>query len=333
MASAWGLPGSYDPQRKLMYWGVANPRPHTRMKRHGGDPDGTARSAPADLYSNSTIALGLDGKLSWYYQHLPGDDWDSDFTHERMLLRTSINPDSNDVKWINPKAPRGQQRDVIVSVGEPGGLWVLDRDSGQFLWASPFPQDTPYFVVSKVDIETGKTYINWDQVIKGEGDKHIVCFQNTRTYPSIAYHPGNNSLYIPYTKLCTERAGAMKTENGATSKNIPMPGADPKTLAGIAKVNLSTGHVQQFYTAPETGTGAVLATAGDLIFYGDQNRRFRAFDSESGKILWETILAGAIENSTITYAIQGKQYVAVMTGDGSRSAPENQTAVYVFALP
>src|SRR5262249_46058336 len=193
--------------------------------------------------------------------------------------------------------------------------------------------DTPYFVISKVDVETGKTFINWDQVIKANGEKHTVCFQNTRTYPSIAYHPGNNSLYIPYVELCTERTGDLKSENGAISKNIPIPGSDPKTIGGIAKVNLSTGHVQQLYTAPAGGSGAVLATAGNLIFWGDQNRRFRAFDADSGTILWETILGGAIENSTITYAVQGKQYIAVMTGDGSHNAPDNHTAIYVFALP
>ena len=73
LASPWGLPGSYDPVRRLVYWGIANPTPYTRLKRHGS-PDGTSRSAPADPYSNSTVAIDIDtGKLAWYYQHLPGD--------------------------------------------------------------------------------------------------------------------------------------------------------------------------------------------------------------------------------------------------------------------
>jgi alcohol dehydrogenase (cytochrome c) len=86
MASTWGLPGTYDPVRKLVYWGVANPMPDQRSARHDGNPDAVSRSAPADLYSNSTVALDpATGKLSWYYQHLPADDWDSDYTHEREL--------------------------------------------------------------------------------------------------------------------------------------------------------------------------------------------------------------------------------------------------------
>ncbi|HWK54346.1 MAG TPA: PQQ-binding-like beta-propeller repeat protein, partial [Hyphomicrobiales bacterium] len=91
-ASTWGLPGSYDPVRKLLYWGVANPMPDQRAARHG-DALGTALATPADLYSNSTLALDpATGKLAWYYQHLPGDDWDLDATHERVLLNTVVTP-------------------------------------------------------------------------------------------------------------------------------------------------------------------------------------------------------------------------------------------------
>jgi len=86
LAATWGLPGSYDAEKNLIYWGVANPMPDLRMDRHG-DADATGRAAPADLYSNSTIALNPDnGQLQWYYQHLPGDDADLDHTHERTLL-------------------------------------------------------------------------------------------------------------------------------------------------------------------------------------------------------------------------------------------------------
>src|SRR5579871_5480403 len=77
LASTWGLPGTYDPVRKLIYWGIANPMPDQRSARHNGDPDAVSRTAPADLYSNSTVALDPEtGKLKWYYQHLPGDDWE-----------------------------------------------------------------------------------------------------------------------------------------------------------------------------------------------------------------------------------------------------------------
>ena len=102
-ASTWALPGGYDPTRRLIYWGVANPTPNTRANRHGGNSNAIPTESPADLYSNSTIALDPDtGKLKWYYQHLPGDDWDEDYPNERTLLRTALNPDPKFVKWINP---------------------------------------------------------------------------------------------------------------------------------------------------------------------------------------------------------------------------------------
>ncbi len=190
-ASPWGLGGSYDPVRKTTYWGVANPTPYTRAARHGGNVEAVSKTAPADLYSNSTVALNMDtGKLSWYYQHLPGDDWDQDYTNERILLRTKVNPDPRFVKWINPDIPRNQERDIVVNVGEGGGLFALDRTSGQFLWANPFPYDDPNFLISNIDVKTGKTTINWDVVLKQPGERHVICAYNTKSYWPMSYHPG-----------------------------------------------------------------------------------------------------------------------------------------------
>ena len=89
----------------------------------------------------------------------------------------------------------------------------------------------------------------------------------------------------------------------------------------------------------------MLATAGNLLFWGDIDRRFRAFDADTGAILWETIVGGVIQNSTITYAVEGRQYVAILTGDGASGTsgpigvvktltpPRGHNAIYVFALP
>jgi alcohol dehydrogenase (cytochrome c) len=346
VASSWGLPGSYDPVRKTLYWAVANPKPYTRMKRHGGDAGGTAQAAPADLYSNSTLALDIEtGKLVWYYQHLPGDDWDLDHIHERTLLRTTISPDPAAVKWINPNIPRGEERDVVASVGEAGGIWLLDRATGQFLWAMPFPYDVPQFHLSGIDVDTGRTHINWNSVMKKDGDRILVCFHNTRGYWSTAYHPGKHALYIPYHDACLDMTANEKNPQGWGPRRAVMrPGIDPKTYSAIAKVDLSTGKIERIHSQADPGNGSALVTAGDLLFWGDTNRRFRAFDADTGKILWEAILGGVIQMSTISYAVDGRQYVAVMTGDGqSATANPIQVArtktvrghneIYVFALP
>jgi alcohol dehydrogenase (cytochrome c) len=344
-ASTWGLPGSYDPVRKLIYWATANPQPYTRLMRHGSAED-IPQMAPADLYSNSTLALdAATGKLAWYYQHLPGDDWDADHTHERILARTAINPDPDKVKWINPAIPRGEVRDVVISVGEAGGFWVLDRATGEFLWAMPFPVDTPDFNIAGIDVETGRTIINWDKVFKKDGDSVLTCFHNTKSYWPVAYHPGLNSLYIPYHDYCLEMTADMSNPNGYSLRSGRVrPGVELDQAHVFAKLNLGTGEITKFHVSAVPANGAVLATAGDVVFWGDMDRRFRAFDAESGKKLWETLLGGIIQMSTVTYAVDGKQYIAVMTGDGNSATrnpvdlaeltvPRGHNAIYVFALP
>jgi PQQ-dependent dehydrogenase (methanol/ethanol family) len=343
MASTWGLPGTYDPVRNLTYWGIANPMPDQRTLRHDGNADAVARSAPSDLYSNSTVALDPNtGKLAWYYQHLPGDDWDSDYTHERTLLRTRFNPDPKFVKWINPDVKRGEPHDVAVTVGEAGGIFTLDRGTGQFLWATPFPFDDPKFVISSIDPKTGKTSINWDLVFKEPGEHHVICYWNTRSYWPTAYNPANNSLYVSYIDNCRDLTIAGPSGRGAWHV-VPRPGSDPNALTGLAKINLETGETLRFDIGRAPGNGGMLATAGELVFHGDMSRRFRAFDADTGKMLWETILGGNISVSTITYAVNGTQYVCVMTGDNLKvpelaaevpelKTPRGHNAIYVFSL-
>jgi alcohol dehydrogenase (cytochrome c) len=344
MASTWGLPGTYDPVRNLTYWGIANPMPDQRIERHDGNAEAVSRTAPSDLYSNSTVALDPNtGKLAWYYQHLPGDDWDSDYTHERTLLRTRFNPDPKLVKWINPDVKRAEYHDVAVTVGEAGGIFELDRGTGQFLWATPFPFDDANFVISSIDAKTGRTSLNWDIVFKQPGEHHVICYWNTRSYWPTAYNPANNSLYVSYIDNCRDLTIGGPAGRGGWHV-VPRPGGDPNALTGLAKINLETGETLRFDTGRAPGNGGMLATAGEVIFHGDMSRRFRAFDANSGKMLWETILGGNISVSTITYAVSGKQYVCVMTGDNLKvpelaaevpelKTPRGHNAIYVFALP
>ncbi len=344
LASTWGLPGSYDPVRKMLYWGVANPMPDQRMSRHDGKADAVSRTAPSDLYSNSTIALDpATGKLAWYYQHLPADDWDSDYTHERTLVHVKFNPDPKFVKWINPDIRKGSEHDVTVNIGEAGGVYMLDRSDGKFLWAMPFPFDDPHSVISNIDVKTGKTEINWDNVFKAPGEHHVICYWNTRSYWPTAYSPTTNSLYTSYIDNCRDLTIAGPAGRGEWHV-VQRPGGDPKALTGLAKINLETGEILRFDVGRAPGNGAMLATAGDLVFHGDMSQRFRAFDAANGKMLWETTLGGNISVSTITYLAGGKQYVCVMTGDNLKvpelsaevpelNVPKGHNAVYVFALP
>jgi hypothetical protein len=137
---------------------------------------------------------------------------------------------------------------------------------------------------------------------------------------------------------------AVSGGRGEKRTPVPQPGSDPNKLTGLAKINLSTGEILRFHEGRSPSNGAMLTTAGDLVFHGDMNRRFDAFDAYTGKQLWEGIVGGHVSVSTISYGVQGKQYVAVLTGDGGLDGtllaetpelktPKGSNAIFVFALP
>jgi alcohol dehydrogenase (cytochrome c) len=341
MAGPRGLPGSYDTKSKVLYWGIANPNPWSRVTRHGR-ADAVSQSAPANLYSNSTVALDVQtGKLVWYYQELPGDDWDADHNHERILVHTRVNPDPRYVKWISSTLTPGAERDMVVTVAEGGGMFAVDQGTGEFLWARPFPYDDPNINMNDIDLKTGKTHINYDKVFQKNGDSIIGCYHNTRGLWAIAYHPGRNALYVPFQDQCV----AMTLKG--PRKGIMRPGSDPKKYMNLGKLDLTTGELKVLYSQPQASSGSALVTEGDLVFWGDQNRRLRAFDAEDGKVLWEGIVGGMVMTSTISYAVNGKQYVMVFTGEGQSvsagplgltrttmtAAVRGHNAIFVFALP
>jgi PQQ-dependent dehydrogenase (methanol/ethanol family) len=347
-AGPWGLPGSYDPKRKIVYWGVANPNPYTRLTRHGR-ADAVSFTSPANLYSNSTIALDVEtGKLVWYYQELPGDDWDADHNHERILTRMRLNPDPRFVKWINPAITPGEERDVIVTVAEGGGMFVIDQNNGQFLWSRPFPYDDPNINMNQIDVKTGQTRVNTEKLFWKDGDTIIGCYHNTRGLWEIAYHPGKNSLYIPFQDQCLKMTANTKAKTGwGPRSGVMRPGSDPNKYMNMGKLDLTTGELKVLYSQPQASASSALVTAGDLVFWGDQNRRLRALDADDGKVLWEAVVGGMVMNSMITYAVDGKQYVMVFTGEGQsvsagplgltqKSMPRavrGHNSVFVFALP
>jgi len=347
-AGPWGLPGSYDPVRKIVYWGVANPNPYTRFKRHGSY-DAVPLTSPAELYSNSTVALNVEtGQLVWYFQELPGDDWDADHNHERILVRTRVSPDPRFVKWINPALTPGAEQDVVITVAEGGGMFAVAQATGQFLWARPFPYDDPNINMTVVDVKTGRTGVNPDKLFKKDGDTILGCYHNTRGLWQIAYHPGKNSLYVPFHDQCLSMQAVNSSQTGYGRRTgVLRPGSDPNAYMGIAKIDIATGEMRVIYSQPQPTNGSALTTAGDLVFFGDLNRRLRALDADSGKVLWETVVGGIIVNSTISYAVNGKQYIMVYTGaaQSATTGPLGLTgnvmpapvlghnAIYVFALP
>jgi len=347
-AGAWGQVGSYDPNRKVLYWSVANPNPYTRLTRHGA-ADAVPITAPVDLFSNSTVALDVNtGKLNWYYQELPGDDWDADHNHERHLIRTRVSPDPKFVKWINPAIKSGEEHDIVLTAAEGGGMFALEQATGQFLWARPFPYDDPNLNMNAIDVRTGKTSVNFAKVFKKDGDQIIGCYHNTRAIMQTSYSPQNNSLYVPFHDQCLSMKADVESPTGYGPRfGVIRPGSDPNKYMNIGKVNASTGEMKVIYSQPQGTNGSLVTTASGLVFFGDLNRRLRALDAEDGKVLWESVVGGMVMMSTITYSVNGKQYVMVFTGEGQSvtgnvltltkavmPAPvHGASGIYVFALP
>ena len=193
---------------------------------------------PRRLSFTATRRVALDiktGKLVWYYQHLPGDDWDSDHIHERTLVHTKVSPDPKFVKWINPTIPKGQERDVVVEVAEAGDVFALDRDTGKFLWATPFPYDAPGHDV-EIDRRRDRPHAHQRRQTcsRRKAISAITCSYNTRSWWSTAYDPRRNALYVPFQDACLNMTANNKAPTGAArgsafsapaSTRMPMPGS------------------------------------------------------------------------------------------------------------
>jgi alcohol dehydrogenase (cytochrome c) len=139
---------------------------------------------------------------------------------------------------------------------------------------------------------------------------------------------------------------ASLSGDGEKRGGVLRPGADPARFAGLAKIDMRTGEMKVLYEGRAAGNGAVLATAGGLVFWGDIAQVLRAFDAETGQILWQSEPLGAtVQTSTITYAVDGRQYVAVIDAEGllgpralaataGLTLPEHRgNSINVFALP
>src|SRR5690606_34024281 len=121
----------------------------------------------------------------------------------------------------------GEERDVVVNVGEGGGLWALDKHTGEFLWATPFPFDVPNFILEGIAVETGITHINRELLIDEPGEHHIVCYFNTRSYWPSSYFPDKNALYVPYIRNCLNM-----TASAPATDTSP---AQPESRIGIGE--------------------------------------------------------------------------------------------------
>ncbi|HJN45078.1 MAG: hypothetical protein CL477_02405 [Acidobacteria bacterium] len=340
------MPPSYDPELRLIYQGTSVTSPAPKFLLGGVNNK--------HLYHNSTLALDVDtGEIRWYYQHL-NDHWDLDHPFERMLVDTAVSPDASAVSWINPNLRPGEVRKVMTGIpGKTGVVYTLDRETGEFLWANP---TVPQNVISNIDGATGAVTENSEVVFSGLGQEVLACptWAGGKDWEAGAYSPLTNTMYFPLRNTC---ARMLSTQNvrGERELALTQGGQRPLAIYALAArhqlapgtedlgtvhaISVETGATSWLYEQ-RAATQSLVATGGGLLFGGDANGRFRAFDQETGEILWEINLGSPVTGYPVSFAVDGRQYVAVATGTGAginlRMTPELTPStgnnLFVFAL-
>ena len=293
------MPGTYDPQLNTLYWGTSNPSP---------DFDGAVRPGD-DLYTDCVLALDPDtGKLKWHFQFTPHDLYDYDATETPVLIDTTY---------------RGKPRKLMVQANRNGFFYVLDRTDGKFLSAVPFVEKLNW--ASGVDAQ-GRPIRTGVQPSE-KGTRTCPGFMGATNWFSPSYDPASKLFFFIADEDCT--IYLLKPENFKEGQTYYATGARHSTTDQGQKILLAYGlesdkpawrYVQSGVGYSSAGT---MTTAGGLLFFGDNAQSFEAVDPRSGKPLWHFNTGQSIHASPMSYAVLGKQYVAVAAGSD----------IFSFALP
>ncbi|MEO8451356.1 MAG: PQQ-dependent dehydrogenase, methanol/ethanol family [Gemmatimonadota bacterium] len=294
-APVWGWL-SYDPELDLVYFGVGNPGPYNPEQRLGDNK-----------WTNSVLARRPgDGALVWAYQFTPHDNWDYDSNAEMILADLTV---------------KGRVRKALVHFDKNGFAYTLDRATGEVLVAEP------YVVVNwakGVDLKTGRPIVDSTKLTgAGKGDVKYICptLEGGKSPASpAAFSPRTKLFYASTLNLCMNFAA----QKAGRIRGTPYVGADMPYQAGPgghlgafiawdASVGRKVWEIKERYPV----WSGVLATAGDVVFYGTLDGWFKAADATTGKLLWKFKVGSGVVGAPITYrGPDGRQYLAVYAGIG-----------------
>jgi PQQ-dependent dehydrogenase (methanol/ethanol family) len=291
----WMAP-AVDLETNSIFFVVGNPSPDLYGTERPGD----------NLYTDSIVSLDLNtGKYKWHHQYIAHDVWDLDAVSPVILTEA--------------KGKDGKMTKVAIHAGKTGHVYVHDRANGNLIRFSDamVPQDGLWTLPTK------------------EGAKMMLGANGGVEWSPMAFNPETRLAYAanllqPMTyHVEPSKYPGGKLWLGGAFKTIP----SEKQSGRLSAVNIDTGKVAWKFETDEPLIGGVLATAGGLVFNGEANGLFRAFDAKNGKKLWEYQTGAGVNAPAVSYAVGGKQYIAVASGGNNQIDAKRGNSVVVFALP
>ena len=313
--------GTYDPKTDMLYWPTGNPSPDWNGDGRLGD----------NLYTNSALALDpATGALKWHFQYTPHDVWDYDATNGLIVVDLEHG---------------GKPVRALVQPNRNGYVYVLDAATGKFLQGTQYVDRLNW---SKGLDANGRATVDERFVPMSGGNPEYVCPGNVGgnngsfTY---AYSARTKLMYVPVIESC----GKMEKETSVFVNGTPfwgggpgvMEGEDGKSYGHLSAIDPATGAIKWRYKDEYPLVGGALATAGGVVFSGNQKGYALAFDDSTGEVLWKFQTGSAVRGQPVTWKLDGRQYVAVPSGGGGLAvtivgeAPMTTlgSTLVVFALP
>ena len=293
--SAWTTP-AIDPELGVVYAGIGNPAPQMDDVTRPGD----------NLYTVSLVALDAEsGKLRWYYQQVPHDMWGLDVASSPVLFDAEVD---------------GRRVPAVGEAGKTGWFYVLDRRDGKLLYKS----------------EAFVPQYNQFRRPTAEGIEIAPGAAGGASWSPISYDPRNGLAFVAGIHMPTRytvREIPATVDKAAVRYTMLEVAGGPTWGTLTALDTRARGKIKWQVKTDQPLVGGVLATAGDLVFTGEGNGNFNAFDTQTGKQLWQFNCGAGVNAPAVTYELDGVQYVAVAAGGNSLFGYRQGDAVITFALP
>ncbi len=328
-ASVW-TPGSYDARLGLAYFGTGNTYDTGPLITPVGRPGVTSDA----LYTDSTLAIDPDtGAIRWYFQHHPNDQWDLDWAFERQLIQLPVG---------------GETRTVALTAGKIGIYDALDARTGAYLFSLDLGLSN---LVKGIDPRTGAKAIE-SSLIPGDGQVKMVCphAAGAKNWLPGSYNPATRTVFVPLVEACMDLFPVPGGGRGGLSSGVnlgvrPRPDSDGN-YGRLQAIDVGTRRTLWTIRQRAPHTTGVLATAGGVVFAGTLDRYLRAYDAADGRVLWQARLSDVSSAPPISYGVNGRQYVAIVAGQGGfhfasyaplvpeiRNPSDRGSAVWVFEVP